>query len=328
MSSSQSDTSRPLAGEIESNQQKSESFLDKLKNIPRKNIIIGISIALVVVILLIVIIVVATKSSSSSSSKFEGLDYEYDIDVTPTGEDYHECHYARIGQEVQIFGDNFNPSKYQGLLEVEVDGRKIPEIEFSYKFTEIGRHKVKITFKEEKLAEEEMIKLFTGIMQVQKLHFNKVNTEHMTNFAKMFSNMGCLEEINLENFNTAKVTDMTALFRSSFNIKKLDLSSFDTSQVTSMQEMFNQLHFIESVKFDKNKFKTDNVQSMIMMFYCCGALTSLDISSFNIDKIASFDLIFSGANNLELTLTKSQYDKIKQTSRELDTDVKKLNIIE
>lgn len=109
----------------------------------------------------------------------------------------------------------------------------------------------------------------------------------------------------LENLNISKVTSMKDMFCNCTSLTSVDLSGLNTSNVTDMSCMFmcikvyddDQPSSLKSIKFG-GKFTTANVENLMMMFYGCESLTSLDVSSFNTAKCKNFVNMFFKCKSL------------------------------
>ena len=109
----------------------------------------------------------------------------------------------------------------------------------------------------------------------------------------------------LENLNMTKVKSMKRMFYNCTSLTSLDMSVLNTSNVTDMSCMFmcqkvyddDQPSALKSIKFG-GSFKTDNVENMMMMFYACVSLQSLDLSSFNTAKCKNFANMFFKCTSL------------------------------
>ena len=69
----------------------------------------------------------------------------------------------------------------------------------------------------------------------------------------------------------------------------------DFSKMTSAKRMFYQIKQLQSLTFTP-LFDTRNVKTMKSMFYECVALTSIDLSYFNTEKVKSMELMFAGCH--------------------------------
>ena len=98
-------------------------------------------------------------------------------------------------------------------------------------------------------------------------------------------------EIDLSLFNSKNVEDMTSMFAYSSGLKInpnvmdseiLFLPFLNTSSVINMSSMFQKTKF---TNIYLSTFNTKSVRDMSYMFSECSNLTSLDLSTFNIEKV-------------------------------------------
>lgn len=80
------------------------------------------------------------------------------------------------------------------------------------------------------------------------------------------------------------------------DLAQLDLSEIDTFNIVDMSEMF------DSCKLGKTFtpiFNTSNVKTMRMMFMDCEKTEEMDLSHFDVNKVADFSQMLSGCLDLE-----------------------------
>jgi len=139
---------------------------------------------------------------------------------------------------------------------------------------------------------------FDGCMSLQSIDLSSFNTANVTNMDAMFRNCECLTEIKgLEKFNTAQVKDMSDMFYGCKSLPSIDLSSFNTANVTDMDAMFQNCERLTEIK-GLEKFNTAKVEDMFFMFFWCESLQSIDLRSFNWDKVTDVRSMFSDCHNL------------------------------
>lgn len=96
-----------------------------------------------------------------------------------------------------------------------------------------------------------------------------------------------------------KCDNMKTLYHEFANYSGTDLSiikGLDTSKVKDMAHLFYGCGYITSL--DLSSFKTDEVTTMNYMFAQCSRLTELDLSHFNTDKLTTMTYMFSQCNRL------------------------------
>ena len=111
-----------------------------------------------------------------------------------------------------------------------------------------------------------------------------------------------LNEIyHIQNLNTQLVTDMSRMFFACLSLKTIDVSGFNTKNVTDMWDLFSGGYMgvmqLEEIVGLEN-FNTSNVTQMSGMFFRCGNLTSLNVSSFNTSKVTAMESMFNGCTKL------------------------------
>ena len=164
---------------------------------------------------------------------------------------------------------------------------------------------------------------------------SKWQTGNVTDMNGMFANATNLTNIgNLDNWNTSKVTDMSwmfgtdtgkqshltnigdlskwqtgnvtdmhDMFANATNLTNIgDLSNWDTSKVTDMSWMFGGTTNLTNIG-DLSKWQTGNVTDMHDMFLSAKALRHLNISNWNLTKLANKDAMkYMFANDINLTV--------------------------
>ena len=107
------------------------------------------------------------------------------------------------------------------------------------------------------------------------------------------------------NLNTSKVTDMVCMFNGC-GIPSLDLSHFNTQNVTSMIMMFFRCENLTTL--DLSSFDTSNVTNMMNMFNNCRNLEELNLSSFDTQNVTNMMMMFSGCNKLKTIYVGEKWD--------------------
>jgi surface protein len=133
--------------------------------------------------------------------------------------------------------------------------------------------------------------MFIGCGGLTTLDVSKFNTNKVTNMAYMFFSCDHLLELDVSNFVTDNVEDMSSMFsscgaESSSTTTPIIVDGWNTSQVKYMGGMF------ENTKvqtLDLSSFNTDKVIDMWCMFFGCQQLQSLNISNFSLASIERYD---------------------------------------
>lgn len=135
---------------------------------------------------------------------------------------------------------------------------------------------------------------------VETLDLSGMDNSKVKSMYAMFDSAEKLSKVNLKNFYTPEVTDMGFMFYNT-DVSDLDFTSFDTSNVDNLEGMFDDTPKLSSL--DLTSFNTSKVTTMEYMFLGAG-VEQLDISSFTIGNINTFNM-FQGASKLkQLTLGK------------------------
>ena len=143
---------------------------------------------------------------------------------------------------------------------------------------------------------ENCLSMFANLKTLKQIHFDNINTEHVTNMSWMFANCNNLTYVDISKLNTINVKDVSSMFRSCESITSLDLSNFKTANVTNMGWMFTECKNLTSVNI--SNFDTQNVTDMSHMFYKCNNLSNIDVSNFNTAKVTNMLGMFSTCLNL------------------------------
>ena len=143
---------------------------------------------------------------------------------------------------------------------------------------------------------ENCLSMFSGLTSLKQIHFNNINTEHVTNMHGMFTNCTKLTSIDLSNFNTINVKDMSYMFANCSNISSIDLSKLNTENATDMNHMFSGCTNL--ISLDLSKITTHKVTNMSYMFTNCSNLPSIELSNFNTENVTDMSRMFWGCKSL------------------------------
>jgi surface protein len=138
--------------------------------------------------------------------------------------------------------------------------------------------------------------MFSGT-KIINLDLSSFKTSNVIDMRYMFEAMSELLSINWgNNFVTTKVIYMDGMFSNVEKLISLDLSHFNTSLVESMKDLFSGTSLLVKIIFG-DYFFTTNVTDMSQMFLNSG-VTSLDLSSWNVDKVTNMEKMFFNTINL------------------------------
>lgn len=136
----------------------------------------------------------------------------------------------------------------------------------------------------------------TASYLLTELDLSSFDTSKVTHMNHMFYFCAKLTTLDVSNFNTSNVTDMNNMFSYCESLTSLNLSNFDTSKVTSMKYMFQNCKNLTSIE-GLNNWDISKVTNMDYMFNYCNELTSLDVSSWDVGHITSYNAISQTFNN-------------------------------
>ena len=92
---------------------------------------------------------------------------------------------------------------------------------------------------------------------------------------------------------------MSFMFANCFKLKEIKgINKFNTNKVTDMQVMFQECNELEYL--DLSNFDTSNVTNMAWMFNKCHKLREIKgINKFNTNKVIDMQIMFQECNELE-----------------------------
>ena len=127
------------------------------------------------------------------------------------------------------------------------------------------------------------------------------DVRNVTTMEQMFAYSG-IKNLDLKNWKTSsKLTNMSAMFIGA-KAELIDLSNFNTSNVTSFYALFNECYSLSTLRGIEN-FNTSKVNDMRWMFAESYRLTSLDVSKWNVEKVASFATMFYNTGIREIDVS-------------------------
>jgi len=139
--------------------------------------------------------------------------------------------------------------------------------------------------------------MFSGCNKLTSIDVSNFDTRNVTNMQDMFYKCTSLTSLDVSNFNTSKVTNMACMFYW-LNVEYLDLRNFNTSKVETMNGMFDNCPLLKEIKGIED-FNTGKVNDMRQLFFNCNALTSLDLSKWDVSNVRLMNGLFYRCFNLE-----------------------------
>lgn len=182
-----------------------------------------------------------------------------------------------------------------------------------------------------------MFGMFSGLTELEQVdNLGLLNTSKVQNMHDLFYNCGSLANIgDVKSWDVSNVVTMISMFCWNdddwFNVSRtsawttLDLSGWDVTNVRSVYHMFAGCYTVTEINltwkntqnitnieqlFYKCKalttivgldtLDTTNVTTMKQTFDLCSAITSLDLSTWNTQKVTDMQFMFSNCNVLEV----------------------------
>ena len=101
--------------------------------------------------------------------------------------------------------------------------------------------------------------------------------------------------------------DCASMFSQCAGLKEIDISGFDTSKVATFASMFTSCTALTDI-VGLDTLNTASATSFRYMFYKCGAMTTIDISSFDASKVTDIVMMFSECSALTTIYAKTGTD--------------------
>ena len=140
--------------------------------------------------------------------------------------------------------------------------------------------------------------MFKDDSSLKKLDLAKFNPSPATNFSYMFAGCKALTSVgDLSQWTGSNATDVSNMFNGDKALASLDLSNFNPNKVQYFSSMFQDCSGLTTI----TGMKSWDVSSAIFMdnmFNGDKALTSLDLSNFNPNKVQYFSSMFQGCSGL------------------------------
>ena len=124
-----------------------------------------------------------------------------------------------------------------------------------------------------------------------------LNVTSAKNFAHMFRDCANLTGVDLSSWTTPNLTNMESMFRGDGNLTGINLTSLNTSKVTTMANLFDSCVKLSSSNVSLG-FNCSSLLNASSMFRLCVALTSLNLSAWDMSKVTNFSAMFTGCSGL------------------------------
>jgi len=220
----------------------------------------------------------------------------------------------KISTIIGIFGllfiSLFISETAYGSYDIVIGGSTVTKEEIQQMIDEIPREQcnesVTITMEdqEEKVVAvgEDWSNAFANLpTYTGRIDLSNLDTSGITNMSSMFADNLYLSELRTSGWDTSNVTNMSGMFEGVgvWSPVYFYMSDMDTSNVTNMSKMFRN----SSAVIDFSLLNTSNVTDMSNMFesymYGWGGDISLDLSSFDTEKVINMREMFKDAQDVK-----------------------------
>lgn len=162
--------------------------------------------------------------------------------------------------------------------------------------------------------------MFRGCSSLTALDVSRWGTAACTTMGGMFYGCSSLAALDVSGWDTAACTNMSYMFSGCSSLTTLDVSGWDTAAVEAFGHMFHGCKALSTINL--SNFNTGNATHFDFMFYGC-QFTSLDLSSFEVDKLQNCWYMFVTCHNLHTlkfpNIGKVSADNIYNQTLKLDS---------
>lgn len=183
--------------------------------------------------------------------------------------------------------------------------------------------------------------IFYGCAQLTSLDLNKWNTQNFWTISHLFADCRGLTDLRISKWNVSNIQEFDAAFNECSKLEELDLTGWRTTSARRFTQMFESCAKLKKIIGLENfvttsidsyaPFKDLNGEDMVTsypftvfyeMFFNCGQLEEIDLSSFDNSKAEGYQKMFMQCPKL-----KTIYVSDKWTTRgadynpEWDTDI-------
>ena len=200
-----------------------------------------------------------------------------------------------INKNIILFNMNNNC-----LIDVFINKEKVNIIKSNNKwgffFKQEGKYLFEIVFND---IITNMEGFFNECSNIIALDLSNLNNPTIANIIFMFNKCYNLKQIKgMNKIITDRITDLNSIFQGCQELENLDLSYCTTINVTNMAFMFNGCSKLKRI-IGLDKFITNKVHDMKLMFSQCKELESIDLSNFDTSNVTDISGMFNGCNKLK-----------------------------
>ena len=176
---------------------------------------------------------------------------------------------------------------------------------------------------------KKMNNLFKGCDGLRKIDMSGFNTGNVSSLASFFSDKKRpLTTIDLSGMKAPKVKNMSKMFYNCPSLKTVNLSGLDAPELTNMSGMFavdgkKIISSLETVDLSGIIVHGSKTLAINSMFENCSALTSLNLSGFDVPMVSSMKMMFkncSALTTLDLKDLYNTYPKNRKTTTAATTN--------
>jgi surface protein len=151
---------------------------------------------------------------------------------------------------------------------------------------------------------DDMSYMFSGCCKLTSEEMQRaianIDTGNVAAMNNLFDSCEALTSLDLSSCNTSNATDMSYMLYGCELLNSLNISGWDTRNVNNMSKMFSHCYKLPSGEMKKivENLNTISVTAMSDMFFSCSSLTSLDLSSWNVNNVTNMANMFSDCISL------------------------------
>ena len=131
-----------------------------------------------------------------------------------------------------------------------------------------------------------------------QIHVKFIFKQILNDLSFLFAFCENLETIDLNLYDTTHITNMFGMFNDCKNLKSVNLSTFKSTNDINMGLMFSGCNLLKTINFPSNNYPKINITNLSNLFFSCSSMESLDLSSFNTNKVKSMNNLFNGCSSL------------------------------
>lgn len=158
-----------------------------------------------------------------------------------------------------------------------------------------------------------MEQMFYKCLNLENLNAEGWNAGACTIMKWMFAKNPKLETVNAAGWDTSAVTNMYAMFNENTALKTLDVTGWDTSNVTDIYGMFTRCSALETI-IGSGDLDFGKVTNMSSVFEGMGALTYLDVTSWDCGSVTNMTQMFAWCPKLQIIEGTENWDTSNVTS--------------